>query len=133
MSQPTHGDVTLSAGGRLVYTPDDGFTGVDTFTYRASDGTASSAPATVTITVEEGGTTPGNRAPTAVADVYLTVDAGTPKRAAIRRCPSPAPNANRAEPTCSTPSRRRNKHIVGNNTCVTRHPPQRDRRGSTNT
>jgi hypothetical protein len=35
----------------LSYRPNDGFTGVDTFTYRVSDGTLQSAIATVTVTV----------------------------------------------------------------------------------
>lgn len=52
-TQPEHGSVTLAANGSFTYTPDAGFSGTDTFTYKASDGTAESAPATVTITVEE--------------------------------------------------------------------------------
>jgi Tol biopolymer transport system component len=35
----------------LIYTPNANFTGVDTFTYTANDGTTTSPPATVTITV----------------------------------------------------------------------------------
>ena len=35
----------------MTYTPDGGYSGEDSFTYRASDGTASSAPATVAITI----------------------------------------------------------------------------------
>ncbi len=52
-TQPEHGEVTLAADGSFTYTPEDGFTGTDTFTYEASDGTAESEPARVTITVEE--------------------------------------------------------------------------------
>lgn len=52
-TQPEHGEVTLAANGSFTYTPDAGFSGTDTFTYKASDGTAESGPATVTITVEE--------------------------------------------------------------------------------
>ena len=44
----TLGDID---GGQVTYTPDDDFSGEDSFTYRASDGTASSAPATVSVTV----------------------------------------------------------------------------------
>ena len=49
-TQPAHG--TLSGtGANLTYTPAEGYTGPDTFTYTANDGHADSAPATVTITV----------------------------------------------------------------------------------
>src|SRR3712207_8372535 len=37
-SQPTHGSVTLESNGSFVYTPASGYTGPDSFTYRASDG-----------------------------------------------------------------------------------------------
>jgi VCBS repeat-containing protein len=50
-SAPAHGTLTPNANGSFVYTPAAGFSGTDSFTYRASDGTALSAPATVTITV----------------------------------------------------------------------------------
>jgi hypothetical protein len=49
---PAHGELTLYADGTFSYTPEPGFGGVDTFTYRASDGFAFSAPASVVITVE---------------------------------------------------------------------------------
>jgi len=50
-SGPSHGTVTLSPNGGFTYTPTAGYTGPDSFTYRASDGVATSALATVTITV----------------------------------------------------------------------------------
>ncbi|TDJ38602.1 MAG: DUF4347 domain-containing protein, partial [Gammaproteobacteria bacterium] len=43
---------TLNADGSFDYTPVAGFSGTDTFTYRANDGTSNSNLATVTITVE---------------------------------------------------------------------------------
>ena len=50
-TQPTNGTVTL-IDGVLHYTPDAGFSGTDTFTYRASDGLwESSEAATVTLEV----------------------------------------------------------------------------------
>jgi VCBS repeat-containing protein len=52
-SQPTNGTATLAANGAIVYMPNPGFIGVDSFTYRARDGVSSSAPATVTITVRD--------------------------------------------------------------------------------
>jgi VCBS repeat-containing protein len=51
ISEPTHGSLTLNANGSFTYTPDADYNGTDTFTYRASDGTLQSDPATVTITV----------------------------------------------------------------------------------
>jgi len=64
---PAHGTLTLNANGAFTYTPDANFNGPDSFTYRASDGTAQSNPATVRITV-----TAVNDAPTATADAYST-------------------------------------------------------------
>lgn len=52
-TQPEHGEVDLGSDGSFTYAPDAGFSGTDTFTYKASDGSAESAAVTVTITVEE--------------------------------------------------------------------------------
>jgi hypothetical protein len=48
---PKHGTVTQDANGALVYTPNLGFSGSDSFIYRASDGLLWSKPATVSIRV----------------------------------------------------------------------------------
>jgi large repetitive protein len=50
-TQPAHGTVALAANGSFTYTPTAGYVGADTFTYRASDGTNESEPATVTVVV----------------------------------------------------------------------------------
>lgn len=55
VSTPAHGSVTVNADGSFTYQPDAGFSGLDSFTYRASDGAADSAPATVTIDVAQSG------------------------------------------------------------------------------
>ncbi|MBB5209181.1 Ig-like domain-containing protein [Chiayiivirga flava] len=47
---PTLGTVAVSGTGAILYSPDDGACGEDTFTYSASDGTEAST-ATVTITI----------------------------------------------------------------------------------
>lgn len=73
LTQPAHGDVVLEADGSFTYTPDAGYFGTDTFTYKASDGAATSAATTVTITVEEGEQPPVNTAPVAGADAYAAV------------------------------------------------------------
>jgi VCBS repeat-containing protein len=62
-----HGTLALNANGSFVYTPTAGYSGSDTFTYRASDGTGTSNTATVTIAVSV-----GNRPPVAAADTYTT-------------------------------------------------------------
>ena len=48
---PVNGTLNLNTDGSFTYTPNANFAGVDTFTYRTSDGVAQSTPATVTITV----------------------------------------------------------------------------------
>ena len=73
-TQPANGEVVLETDGSFTYTPDAGFAGTDTFTYRADDGTATSAATTVTLTVEEGDQGPVNTAPVAVDDAYTTVE-----------------------------------------------------------
>jgi VCBS repeat-containing protein len=64
-SGPSHGSLTLNPDGSFAYTPAVNFSGSDSFTYRASDGSLESSLATVTITV-----TAVNDAPT------VTVAAG---------------------------------------------------------
>ena len=48
---PAHGTVTLNANGSFTYTPAANYNGADSFTYKASDGTADSNVATVSITI----------------------------------------------------------------------------------
>ncbi len=65
--KPANGTVVGNHNGTYTYTPKANFTGTDTFTYRVSDGAATSAPVTVTVTV-----TAVNDAPTAVKDSATT-------------------------------------------------------------
>ena len=67
---PASGTLNLGADGSFTYKPNADFNGTDSFTYRASDGTATSNLATVTITVQ-----PVNDAPVAKNDT-ATVDRG---------------------------------------------------------
>ena len=69
MSGPAHGTVTLNANGSFTYTPAANFTGGDSFTYKASDGTLDSPVATVAIAVAV-----VNHAPIAVADAATTAE-----------------------------------------------------------
>jgi hypothetical protein len=74
----SHGILVLRANGSFSYNPDDGYSGLDTFTYMASDGILLTPITTVIIAVNIS----GNMPPVAVADTYgvttgtnLTVDA----------------------------------------------------------
>jgi ELWxxDGT repeat protein/VCBS repeat-containing protein len=54
----SHGTLQFNSDGTFVYAPNAGFTGMDSFTYRASDGLANSAPTTVTISVNAASSPP---------------------------------------------------------------------------
>jgi VCBS repeat-containing protein len=57
---PCHGSLSLNTDGSYTYTPNKGWYGTDSFTYRDNDGTVDSGTAMVCITV-----VPVNHAPTA--------------------------------------------------------------------
>jgi VCBS repeat-containing protein len=59
VSGPSGGSLRLAEDGSFVYTPRKNFSGTDTFTYRATDGT-DGAIATVSISVSGGTTTTKN-------------------------------------------------------------------------
>ncbi len=67
VTSPLHGTLTLSANGSFVYTPTANYSGSDSFTYRASDGSLTSTAASVNITVA-----PVNQPPVAANDSYST-------------------------------------------------------------
>lgn len=69
VTSPSHGTLTLTPGGGFTYTPTPGYAGPDSFTYRASDGAAESAPAVVTLTV-----TASNRPPLGNVDNYFPLE-----------------------------------------------------------
>ncbi len=62
---PVSGQVTVSPGGGFVYTPNANYSGPDSFTYSASDGSLSSTAATVSLTVNA-----VTQAPTAAGEAY---------------------------------------------------------------
>jgi VCBS repeat-containing protein len=68
VTSPAHGTLLSSGDGSFTYTPAANYYGTDSFTYRASDGTAQSAVATVTLTIAA-----VNDAPVAVPDSYVTL------------------------------------------------------------
>jgi hypothetical protein len=51
VSNPANGTLLLNSDGSFSYTPNSNFVGSDTFTYEASDGSAFSVAATVTVNV----------------------------------------------------------------------------------
>ncbi|MGO7984244.1 Ig-like domain-containing protein, partial [Rhizobium johnstonii] len=48
---PAHGSVTIATNGGYTYTPANGYSGPDSFTYMALDGNGSTTVQTVRITV----------------------------------------------------------------------------------
>ncbi|MGP4058383.1 Ig-like domain-containing protein [Mycobacterium sp. 4D054] len=62
---PNHGTLTLGTDGSFIYTPDAQYSGTDWFAFVVSDGTVSSAPAVIQITIA-----PVNNAPVAHDDTY---------------------------------------------------------------
>jgi RHS repeat-associated protein len=52
LSLPSHGVLTFAPDGSFTYAPAAGFTGLDSFTYEATDGQFDSMPATVRIAVD---------------------------------------------------------------------------------
>ena len=61
-SGPSHGALTFASDGSFVYTPNAGYSGGDSFTYQASDGSLLSPVTTVSLTI-----TPTNHAPIATS------------------------------------------------------------------
>src|SRR5262249_14105319 len=70
---PAHGTLTFNANGSFTYVPAAGYSGPDTFTYRATDGTRTSNDATVTIQV----VTKSLPKPIANGDAYTVSEAGS--------------------------------------------------------
>jgi hypothetical protein len=66
-----NGTLSAFADGRFSYTPNPGFTGTDSFTYRMQDPDGNTAEATVSITVLE------NLPPVALDDSYAVAEGGT--------------------------------------------------------
>jgi hypothetical protein len=52
VSGPSHGSVTVQSNGTFTYTPGTSYSGSDSFTYKANDGSLDSNVATVSITVQ---------------------------------------------------------------------------------
>ena len=70
LTPPNQGGELTGTPPNVTYSPAPGFNGIETFTFKASDGTVDSNVATVTITVGNGGT--GNQDPVADAQIVTT-------------------------------------------------------------
>ncbi|MCD6171136.1 MAG: tandem-95 repeat protein, partial [Thermoplasmata archaeon] len=70
VSYPTNGTLDITEIPKVTYTPDPGYAGKDSFTFKANDGIADSNIATVTITIK-------NRVPEA-KDQSVTTDRNKP-------------------------------------------------------
>ena len=93
VAQAQHGSVVIGADGSYIYTPDAGFAGTDSFTYKANDGTRDSNIATVSITVNVLAP-PQNQAPVNTLPGTLEIEANTTRRSpgcrSAMRMPAPA-------------------------------------------
>lgn len=65
LSGPSHGTLNLGEDGSFTYTPASDFSGADSFTYQAVNGSGQSLPATVSFTVN-----PVNDMPVATGEAY---------------------------------------------------------------
>ena len=90
-SNPAHGVVNLAPDGAFSYTPNAGYLGPDGFSYRASDGTATSPVRVVSITVTAVPTPIPTIAPTPVPTAQATPTA------------APSPTASAEAPASTDP------------------------------
>ncbi|MDQ1314681.1 MAG: hypothetical protein QG662_790 [Pseudomonadota bacterium] len=72
LSGPSHGTLNLGQDGSFTYMPAPDFSGADSFTYQAVNGSGQSLPATVSLTVN-----PVNDVPVATGDAYSVTVGGT--------------------------------------------------------
>ncbi|HYS06025.1 MAG TPA: cadherin-like domain-containing protein, partial [Candidatus Dormibacteraeota bacterium] len=84
VSGPAHGSLALTPDGTFVFAPNPGFSGIDGFTYRASDGNDDSGVANVSLTVfpragsiPDGGGVPGTPLTISAAGGNLTLTWGS--------------------------------------------------------
>jgi hypothetical protein len=102
-----NGSLSLSANGGFTFTSGGSFTGARTFTYRVSDGIASSAIATVTIQVSAPAATPTPQPTPTPAPTATPTPAPTPTAAPTAGpTPTPAPGATPTPRPTPTPTPR---------------------------
>ena len=72
VTQPANGTTTINPDNTITYTPNAGFTGIDTFTYTITDGNGGTDTATVTVTVTPVIPPGGSNNPVATGDIAST-------------------------------------------------------------
>jgi gliding motility-associated-like protein len=77
VTQPAHGTVVINADGTITYTPEEGYMGVDTFSYTVCDNGVPPLCSTATVGVAVGMDQYPNHAPIAIEDMATTPQ-GTP-------------------------------------------------------
>jgi len=77
VSGPTHGTLVFNANGTYTYTPTTNYSGTDSFSFRANDGSLNSNNATVNLTI-----TPVNDAPVAASSSF-TIAEDTPQYSGV--------------------------------------------------
>lgn len=70
VARPSHGTIGGIQGGAVIYTSGKDFSGADTFTYTAGDGSSDAAPATVTVRVDSN-RVGGDRTPPSISGLGL--------------------------------------------------------------
>lgn len=97
VTNPAHGVVILAADGSFSYTPASGYTGPDAFSYKASDGSASSPTRVVSLTVTA---VPPVPTPTPVPTPVPTAEPTPTPEVTTEPSPTTEPSA-AVEPTAS--------------------------------
>ncbi len=97
---PGHGNLGTVSGAKVTYTPNAGWTGSDSFTYKANDGHLDSNTATVTITVKAVDTTP----PVITVPANMTVEATASYGAVVKFTATAVDAVDGAVPCKATPA-----------------------------
>ncbi|MEG4225252.1 Ig-like domain-containing protein, partial [Microcoleus sp. N9_B1] len=103
---PTKGAIALNANGSFDYTPNTGFAGTDSFTYKANDGKADSAIVTASIVVDNPPTspTPTSPTPTSPTPTSPTPTSPTPTSPTPTSPTPTSPTPTSPTPTSPTPT-----------------------------
>ena len=107
VSSVGHGTLTLAADGSFTYNPAADFHGVDSFTYKANDGTADSAAVTVTLTIAPSPVPPVPPPPESGSHGYVPV---TPERLLDTRTGDRRPRRDRGRRQGGRTDRHRRRH-----------------------
>lgn len=107
--QPAHGTVVRNPDGTLTYTPDPGFTGLDSFTYQMIDADGNVATATIWVTVPPPASPSPSPSPSA-----------SPSPSPSEPSPSPSPSSS-PPPGSSPPAPRNRAPIAADDLVIVLH------------